>query len=250
MTDKTLSGHTALVTGASRNIGRAIALGFAEAGANVVVNSLQDRGAAEAVADEIKAKGGQAIVAVADIVDPDQVRAMVEAGRQAFGKVDIMVANASMRGQIDFLDMDHATFRRVVDISIDGTFHLAQATLPMMIEAGWGRIVTIGGISWHTGFKRRAHNLTGKSGLTGLTRALAVEFADRGITANVVAPGLVDTVRPASAGTRPARANQPLVGRAATVEEIASAVLFLCQPMQASMTGQVLHVNGGDHLGI
>ena len=175
-TSRTLAGHTALVTGASRNIGRAIALTLADAGANIVVNTLQDQAAAEAVAAEIRARGGNAIVAVADIVDRDQVSAMVEAGKKEFGKVDIVIANASARGLIDFLEMDHATFRRVVDIALDGTFHLAQATLPMMIEAGFGRIVTLGGISWHVGLNRRAHNLTAKAGLTGLTRALAIEF--------------------------------------------------------------------------
>lgn len=249
MTTTPLAGKTALVTGASRNIGRAIALQLSDAGCNVVVNTLKDAQAAEAVAGEIRARGGNAIVSVCDIVDAGAVQRMVGAARETFGGIDIMIANASARGQIDFLEMDHATFRRVVDISIDGTFHLAQATLPGMIEKGWGRIVTVGGISWHAGFKRRAHNLTAKSGLTGLTRALAVEFADRGITANMVAPGFVDTVRPASAGTLPERPSLPPVPRSATVDEIAASVVFLCMPAQAYMTGQVLHVNGGAYLG-
>ena len=244
-----LAGHTALVTGASRNIGRGIALSLASAGANIIVNTLQDTEAANAVAQEIRDQGGNAIVGVADIVDRGQVDAMVEAGRQAFGKVDILVANASMRGMIDFLDMDHATFRRVVDISLDGTFHLAQATLPMMIDSGWGRIVTLGGISWHIGLKRRAHNLTGKAGLTGLTRALAMEFADRGITANMVSPGAIETARPASAGALPARTEGTPVGRKGEVDEIASAVRFLCDPAQAYITGQIIQVNGGIYLG-
>ena len=140
---------------------------------------------------------------VTDIVDRRAVDGMVRAANAAFGSIDILVCNASSRGQIDFLEMDHATWRRVIDISLDGTFHCAQATLPGMIAKGWGRIITLGGISWHAGFKRRAHNLAGKSGLTGLTRALAVEFGDRGITANVIAPGSIETVRPASAGTLP-----------------------------------------------
>src|SRR5262249_19255053 len=108
-----------------------------------------------------------------------------------------LVCNASSRGQVDFLDLDYKTWRRVIDISLDGTFHCAQATLPSMIAKGWGRIITLGGLSWHAGTKRRAHNLTGKAGLTGLTRAWAVECGDRGITANVRAPGTVETVRPA-----------------------------------------------------
>ena len=138
------------------------------------------------------------------------------------------------------------TWRRVIDISLDGTFHCAQATLPGMIAKGWGRIITLGGISWHAGFKRRAHNLTGKSGLTGLTRALAVEFGDRGITANVIAPGAVATVaacvrRCARRQDRPCR---PFPA-SAHVEEIASVALFLAHPEQGYLTGQVIHVNGG-----
>jgi 3-oxoacyl-[acyl-carrier protein] reductase len=249
MAERTLDGHTALVTGGARNIGRAIALSLSQAGANIVVNTLQDREAAEAVASEIRDGGGNAMVAVADITNRDQVLAMVEQAKHEFGKVDIMIANASARGLVDFLDMDHETFRRVIDISLDGTFHLAQATLPMMIEQGWGRIVTLGGISWHSGLNRRAHNLSAKAGLTGLTRALAVEFGGRGITVNMVSPGVIETVRPASAGALPARTAEPVVGRSGTVDEIASSVRFLCDPAQAFITGQIIHVNGGYYLG-
>lgn len=247
--ERALAGHTALVTGGSRNIGRAIALTLADAGANIIINTLQDKAAADAVADEVRQRGAEAIVAVADIVNRDQVLGMVDAGKQAFGKIDIMIANASARGQIDFLDMDHDTFRRVIDISLDGTFHLAQATLPMMIDAGWGRIVTLGGISWHTGLNRRAHNLSAKAGLTGLTRALAVEFGGSGVTVNMVSPGMIETVRPASAGTLPPRSNEPPVGRMGSVDEIASSVRFLCDPAQGYITGQIIHVNGGYYFG-
>ena len=132
---------------------------------------------------------------------------MVREANAALGPIDILVCNASSRGQVDFLDLDYKTWRRVIDISLDGTFHCAQATLPGMIAKGWGRIITLGGIAWHAGVRRRAHNLTGKSGLTGLTRALAVEFGDKGITANVISPGAIETARPASAGVSPIRSN-------------------------------------------
>jgi 3-oxoacyl-[acyl-carrier protein] reductase len=249
VSNQPLAGKTALVTGASRNIGRAIALKLASAGANIVVNTLQDRQAAGRVAAEIEAMGRRCIVQVADVVDREAVRRMVGEAGSALGSIDILVCNASSRGQIDFLDMDYTTWRRVIDISLDGTFHCAQATLPGMIAKGWGRIITLGGISWHAGFKRRAHNLAGKSGLTGLTRALAVEFGDRGITANVIAPGSIATVRPASAGTLPPRASLPPVPREGQSEEIASAVLFLAHPDQGYITGQVIHINGGAYLG-
>ncbi|MGE0851472.1 MAG: SDR family oxidoreductase [Hyphomicrobiaceae bacterium] len=249
MSNQPLAGKTALVTGASRNIGRAIALKLASAGANIVVNTLQDREAAGRVAAEIEATGRRCIVQVADVVDREAVRRMVGEAGSALGSIDILVCNASSRGQVDFLDMDYTTWRRVIDISLDGTFHCAQATLPGMIAKGWGRIITLGGISWHAGFKRRAHNLAGKSGLTGLTRALAVEFGDRGITANVIAPGSIATVRPASAGTLPPRASMPPVPREGQSEEIASAALFLAHPDQGYITGQVIHINGGAYLG-
>jgi 3-oxoacyl-[acyl-carrier protein] reductase len=247
--EKPLAGKTALVTGASRNIGRAIALRLAAAGADIVVNTLQDRRAAQDVAAEIAALGRRSLVQVADIVDRQAVNTMVKEAAATLGPIDILVCNASSRGQVDFLELDYQTWRRVIDISLDGTFYCAQTTLPGMIAKGWGRIITLGGVSWHGGTKRRAHNLTAKAGLTGLTRALAVEFGDRGITANMIAPGAVATVRPASAGTRPASTKPPPVPREAHVDEIASAALFLALPAQGYLTGQIIHVNGGAYLG-
>jgi 3-oxoacyl-[acyl-carrier protein] reductase len=251
MTDRPLEGKTALVTGASRNIGRAIAVTYAQAGANLVLNTLQDKSALDETLKDIDAVGGNYVTAVCDIVDPVAVRSMVKAGQDAFGTIDILVCNASSRGMIDFLELDYETWRRVIDISLDGTYHLAQATLPGMVENGWGRIITLGGISWHTGLKRRAHNLAGKAGLVGLTRALAAEFGDRGITANNISPGHIDTVRPASAGSRPSQAaSSPTpVPRMGHVDEIASAALFLADPKQGFITGQIIHVNGGYYMG-
>ncbi|MEM7747416.1 MAG: SDR family NAD(P)-dependent oxidoreductase [Pseudomonadota bacterium] len=249
MSERVLEGKTALVTGASRNIGKAIALAYAEAGANIVINSLQDAEAAAAVQAEITEAGGNAIVQLGSVADRAAVDAMVAAGMDTFGSIDIVVANASARGLVDFLDMDYEQWRNVVDISLDGTFNLTQTTLPGMIEKGWGRIITLGGISWHVGFKRRAHNLTAKSGLVGLTRALAAEFGDRGVTANCISPGQIETVRPASAGERPPMTNPPPVPRMGEVAEIASAAMFLAHPQQGYINGQIIHVNGGIFMG-
>jgi len=244
-----LEGKTALVTGASRNIGRAIALSLSQAGANIVVNTLQDFDAAQGVADEISANGGRSLVQAADVTNHDAVQTMVQAGAEAFGAIDIFIANASARGQVDFLDMDYETWRRVIDISLDGAFHCAQSILPMMIERGWGRIVTLGGVAWHSGYARRANNLTGKGGLTGFTRALAAEFGGQGITTNMISPGAVDTMRPASAGAIPQRDTLPPVPRKAQISEIASAARFLCSPEQAFINGQIIHINGGSYYG-
>jgi len=246
---KPLEGKTALVTGASRNIGRAIALILSDAGANIIINTLQDRAAAEAVAAEIEAQGTGSLVHVGDVTDRDVVDVMVQAGQEKFDAIDIFISNASARGQVDFLDMEYETWRRVIDISLDGAFHCAQAVLPMMIERGWGRIVTLGGIAWHLGIARRANNLTGKAGLTGFTRALAAEFGGHGITTNMISPGAVETVRPASAGSVPKRDNLPPVPRKAEINEIASAARFLCSPEQAYINGQIIHINGGAYMG-
>lgn len=249
MGSKSLEGKTALVTGASRNIGRAIALALAEDGANIIVNTLQDAEAAKAVTSEVEALGVGCLTNVSDVRDRAAVDKMIAEAREKFGSVDIFISNASARGQVDFLDMSYEDWRNVIDISLDGAFHCSQAILPMMIDKGWGRIVTLGGIAWHVGFQRRANNLTGKAGLAGFTRAMAAEFADRGITANVVAPGAVDTVRPASAGKAIVRSSLGPIDRKAHVDEVASAVRFLCQPLQAFINGQIIHVNGGAYMG-
>jgi len=244
-----LAGKTALITGSARNIGRAIAKRLAADGANIIVNAVQDGDAAAAVAKEIEDLGGKAIAQVADITDADAVAAMASAGREAFGGIDILVINASVRGQSPFLKMDIDEFRRVVDISLDGAFLTAKACVDDMVAAGWGRIVTIGGLSWHAGTPNRVHNLVAKSGLTGFTRALAVELAELGITANTVSPGFIDTDRPASAGARPPLKVEPPVARLGHVDEISAAVGYLCGPGSDYTTGQIIHVNGGMFLG-
>lgn len=249
MGNRTLEGKTALVTGASRNIGRAIALALAGDGANIIVNTLQDADAAKAVASEVEALGAGSQTSICDVTDRTAVQDMVEAGQDKFGSIDIFISNASARGMVDFLDMAYEDWRRVIDISLDGAFHCSQAILPMMIEREWGRIVTLGGIAWHAGFARRANNLAGKAGLSGFTRALAAEFGGNGITANVISPGAIDTVRPASAGAVPKRDTLPPVPRKGSVQEVASIARFLCQPEQAYINGQIIHVNGGAYMG-
>jgi 3-oxoacyl-[acyl-carrier protein] reductase len=249
MSEQKLAGKVALVTGAARNIGRAIAHHLADDGADIVVNAVSDQAAADEVVREIEAKGRRAIACMANVTDADAVKAMAERARDELGGVDILVLNASARGQVPFLDMTFEQFHNVVDISIDGMFHLSQACIPMMREKGWGRIVTIGGVSWHVGTPTRVHNLVAKSGLSGFTRGLAVEFAQDGITANSVSPGFIDTVRPASAGALPNRPVKAPVERMGTVDEVASMVHYLCLPESAYVTGQIMHVNGGMYLG-
>ncbi|MBL8806710.1 MAG: SDR family oxidoreductase [Rhodospirillales bacterium] len=244
-----LKGRVALVTGAGRNIGRAIALELAAAGASVVVNGRANRAEAEAVAAEI---GPGAMVAMADVTDRSAVDAMVAATLKRFGRLDILVNNAAVRGEKPFAELDFATWRNVLAICLDGAFNCSQAALAALKASGAGTIVNIGGLTAHTGAADRAHVVTAKAGLVGLTRALAHDLAEFAITVNNVSPGMMDTARGASAGHQQPRhhaTHKPLVGRRGRPDEIAGAVRWLAGPAGRFVTGQVIHVNGGTYLG-
>ena len=245
-----LAGKVALVTGAGKNIGRAIAMRLAADGAAIVVNGRSDEGAIKAVADEIIAFGGRAMAYRADISKPEEVAGMAAVVAAQFGGVDILVTNAGLRRQTRFLDMSFAEWREILSVALDGAFIVTQAFVPQMIARGGGSIIGLSGISTHVGTPNRAHVSASKSGLEGLMRALAVELAPQGIRANSVAPGAVDTVRGASAGSMPstlADAGIPL-GRRASVAEIADVVRMLAGPEGGFITGQTIHVNGGAFL--
>jgi len=248
--EQTFAGKIALVTGAGKNIGRAIALDLARRGASVIVNGRSDRAAVDVAVAEVNAGGGQAIGCLADVSDQAAVRRMVADAVAAFGGIDIVVSNAGLRRQTPFLEMDLAEWREILSVALDGAFILARAAVPHMIARGGGAIVALSGISHHVGTANRCHVSASKAGLEGLMRALAVELGPRHITCNCVAPGAVDTVRGASAGTAPstlADRGVPLGGKA-TVEDIAGAVRFLAGPEGRHITGQTLHVNGGAFL--
>jgi 3-oxoacyl-[acyl-carrier protein] reductase len=245
--EQSFAGKVALVTGAGKNIGRTIALDLARRGASVVVNGRSDRGAVDAVVAEINAAGGQALAAMADVSQEATTARMIDDAVAAFGGIDILVSNAGLRRQTSFLEMGLAEWREILSVALDGAFILAHAAVPHMIGRGGGAIVAMSGISTHVGTPNRCHVSASKAGLEGLMRALAVELAPHGITCNSVAPGSVDTVRGASAGTLPSTLVErgiPL-GRKASVEEISAAVCFLAGPQGRYITGQTLHVNGG-----
>jgi len=244
-----LDGRVALVTGAGRNIGRSIALSLAAAGASVVVNVRANRAEAEAVAAEI---GPKAMVAVADVTDRAAVDAMVAATLARFGRLDILVNNAAVRGEKPFEELDYATWRNVLAICLDGAFNCAQASLAALKASCAGTIVNIGGLTAHTGATERAHVVTAKAGLVGLTRALAHDLAPFGITVNNVAPGMMDTVRGVSAGHQQPKhhaTHAALLGRRGHPDEIGGTVRWLAGPAGRYVTGQVIHLNGGTYLG-
>ena len=248
--ERPLDGKVALVTGAGRNIGRAIARRLARDGAAVLVNGRRDRAAIDAVVAEIAAEGGRAMGFVADVTDGEAVQRMVAAAVREFGGLDIVVSNAGLRRQTPFLEMGFAEWREILGVALDGAFLLMRAAAPHLVERGGGAIVALSGESTHLGTPNRCHVSASKAGLEGLIRSLAVELAPHRITCNCVSPGPIDTVRGASAGPLPAvgRADEVPLGRKGTVDEIAAMVRFLAGPEGAYVTGQTIHVNGGVYL--
>jgi 3-oxoacyl-[acyl-carrier protein] reductase len=244
-----LDGKVAIVTGAGRNIGRAIALALAEGGAAVVVNARANRKEADAVVREIERGGGEALAYLADVTDGAAVAAMVAAGSARFGRIDILVNNAAVRDEKSIERMTIADWRAVMAVILEGAFHCVKATLPALKQSGAGTIVNIGGLSAHTGSKHRAHVIAAKAGLIGLTRALAHDLAADRITVNCVSPGLIERPRdPALPEPAHHQVNRTLTGKYGTAEDVAAVVRFLAGPAARYLTGQTIHANGGAYL--
>ena len=245
-----LNGKVAIVTGAGRNIGRAIALALADGGASVVINARSNRAEADAVAREIEVLGVKALVHIGDVADAATVQAMADAAVKHFGRLDILVNNAALRREKPFGEMTYAEWREILDVTLDGAFHCTKACLPGLRKSGAGTIVNIGGLSAHTGSKNRAHVVTAKAGIVGFTRALAYDLASDGITVNCVVPGQIGTPRPKDK-PEPAHhlTHQTITGERGKPEDVAATVRFLCGPGARYVTGQAIHANGGAYLG-
>jgi len=247
-----LAGRTALVTGSGRNLGRGIALGYARAGANVVLNGHRDQAALHAVAHEVEEAGAQALCVLADVTDPEQVDDMVRQAMARFGRMDIAVSNVGLRPRQAFLDISVADWRRVIETSLSSAFYLAKAVLPHMVRQRWGRIIHMSGRDGFFTYALRAHNVTAKAGLHALAKAIAVEFGEHGITANTIAPGKMDTIRDEAnyPGYRElwaeAVGKMPL-RRLGTAEDVADVCLFLAAE-NSYVTGQLIHLNGGESM--
>jgi 3-oxoacyl-[acyl-carrier protein] reductase len=251
MPDKKSTARVALVTGGGRNIGRAISLALASDGVAVAVNVRASENEAQSVVDEIKAAGGSAIVCMADVRKRDAVDAMIQKVRDTYGRLDVVVNNAAIRHEAPFEQTSYAAWRNALDVCLDGAFHCTQAAMPMLKQSGAGCVISIGGLTAHTGAGQRVQVVTAKAGLVGFTRALAHDLAEYGITVNCVSPGLIETQRGASNVQSPHHHAQRknLLGRRGLPEEIAEAVRWLSSAGARYVTGQVMHVNGGAYLG-
>jgi 3-oxoacyl-[acyl-carrier protein] reductase len=241
-----LANRVAIVTGSARNIGRAIALTLARAGAAVVVTTLQSEEAAQSVVQEIRESGGRAIMKLADVREPLQVSALVATAIDAFGALDIVVNNAAARHEADLATVTYEEWRAVVSVILDGAFLLAQAAMPHLIRSDCSTVINIGGMTAHVGAPKRVSLLAAKIGLVGLTRALAHDLAPHGVTVNCVVPGQINTVRGHSA-TTPLHSGgkPPPIGRRGTPDDIAALVHYLAGPGARYVTGQTIHANGG-----
>ena len=247
--EKTLAGKVALVTGAVRRSGRATALALARHGASVAINTRRSADEAEAVKKELEALGVKAGVYLCDVTDEAGVAAMFDKVTAELGPVDILVNNAADRQRVPTLELSFEEWHRIVHIILDGAFLCSRAVLPHMIAQGWGRIVNISGVGNYVGYAERVHVHAGKGGLDAMTRSLSSEFCEKGITVNTVCVGLIGGERPASAGPHPKNVpDAPPIGFMGEPTDIANAVAFLCQPTSRFITGQMLHVNGGEYM--
>ena len=252
MSKEPLAAKVALVTGAGRNMGREIALGLATSGTAIAVNVRSSVQEGQSVVDEIKARGGRALLCVADVADQQAVLHMVANIEDQWGRLDVLVNNAAVRRESKLDDISADDWHRTLAIILDGAFFCTQAALPLLRRSGQPTIVNIGGMTGHTGAANRLHVVTAKAGLTGMTRALAHELAPDGITVNCVSPGMIDAVRhAASSSVNPdhRRRHHTLLARHGTASDVAQTVAWLAGEGARFVTGQVIHVNGGAYLG-
>jgi 3-oxoacyl-[acyl-carrier protein] reductase len=251
--DQRCAGKIVLVTGAQRGIGRAVAVRFAEAGADVVLNYLDDEAAAKATAAEITALGRRAATLGADIAKPEEARQLVADAERALGPIDVLVNNAAIFPRAPFLDLTEDMWDAVLDTNLKATFVCAQAVARRLVAAGRpGTIINVSSGAPYRGSMRATAYMASKLGIVGLTRGMARELAPHGIRVNAVAPGITNTAMPRLGNTEEAlatlgRANPS--GRLAEPEDIADVIVFLATDDARYVVGQLIHVNGGDYHG-
>lgn len=244
-----LEGKVALITGAGRNIGRRTALQFAEHGVNLVLCTRQNGDQLRESADEARAKGVRVLDDLCDVSKREEVGRLAAQALDTFGRVDILVNNATHRVHGKFFDLTPEQWALVIGVGLSGPYYLCQALMPAMVENGWGRIINYSGNSAFRG--GGASTATAKLGIVGFTRSLAKEFAKHNITANCLAPGSIQTER--SPGTERQSDRLGVVNddvpirRFGTADEVASLALYLSSDRAAYITGQCVPINGGVH---
>ncbi len=253
-----LEGKTALITGASRNIGKEVALTFAWEGADLVLNTRSSHAELEEVAAQCRELGVLTHTAIGDVSDAPSVYRMVESGIEALGKIDVLVSNVAIRPHKPVLDVSDEEWRHVLGVNLDSAFYLCKAVLPGMIERRNGSIIALGGQSSVTGRPDTSAVTAAKTGLVGLIRAIAAEMAPYNVRANMVNPGATDTSRehpewypefqgPSTRGSAGHLSSLPM-GRQASVSDVANACLFFASDESSYITGDRLNVMGGRYI--
>lgn len=242
-----LDGKTALITGASRGIGRAIAIRLASEGAAVAINYAGNAKAAEEVKSIIEAAGGKAMLVQADVSNAGSVDAMIKEVVEAFGGIDILVNNAGITRDGLLMRMKEEDWDAVINTNLKGVFYCTKAVSKLMMKKRAGRIVNMASVVGLTGNAGQANYAAAKAGVIGFSKTMAKELASRGITVNMVAPGYIDTDMTAvlSESVRETMVSGIPLGRAGTPEDVANAVLFLVSDDASYITGQVINVDGG-----
>jgi 3-oxoacyl-[acyl-carrier protein] reductase len=242
-----LSNRVAIVTGGGRGIGRTIALKLAEVGATVVVNDIGEASPVGSVVEEIKAMGGQSLAVLADVSSSSDVARLVEETVAAYGKVDILVNNAGITRDQLIIRMSDEDWDRVLSVNLKGAFLCARAVLRHMIKQRWGRIISIASIVGLVGNPGQANYASAKAGIIGFTRTVAKEVGARGITANAIAPGFIDTemTQRLEEDWKQQLKKQIPLGYFGSPRDVAEAVAFLASEEARYITGQVLSVDGG-----
>jgi len=249
--------RVAFITGGGRGIGQAIAIAFADVGLRVALAARTESEIRRA-ADAIRAQGGQAVAVPCDVTQPASIAAAVAEAQRAFGPITILVNNAGAAGSHKFLGHDDALWHRLIDVNLNSVYYVSKAVAPMMVEAGWGRIVNIASTASKVGSRYIAAYTAAKHGVLGLTRALAVELVGYHITVNAICPGYVDTpMTDASVANIATRTKMPEAearamlekispqNRLITPEEVAAVALMLIGEEARGITGQAINVDGG-----
>ena len=248
-----LAGRTAIVTAAGQNVGRAVALAFAKAGANVVINGLSDLSKIEEVAHEVEKHGVRSLPILADCADWDSVQAMINKAVGVFGSVDIAVSAVGIRPHQAFHDISVEDWDKVIRTNLNSAFYIDRAVLPGMRAQHFGRIIHMAGSDALFPLENRAHVVASKHALHGLAKAIALEYGPEGITANSVAPGWVVTNRnpawfPELHGTITHLEKTLPLRHLGDVDDISNACIYLASDMGKFVTGQMLHINGGEFM--